>query len=64
MLKIKRIIILILFVCLLTGCQQEAQEKNIQTCVDMNGKPKITYCSGNSNVICKVECFVEKVGDE
>lgn len=54
-----KLIILVLVILLLTGCQQESQEQNIQNCKDMNGNPKITYCSGNSNVICKVECFME-----
>ena len=59
----KKIIVLIIPILLLTGCQQEAQEENVQTCKNMGGKPKITYCSGNSNMICKVECLVEKVGE-
>lgn len=57
MLKIKRLIILIIPIFLLTSCQQEAQEENVQTCKDMGGNPKITYCSGNSNMICEVECL-------
>lgn len=61
--RLKLIIMLVLFICLLTGCQQESQEENIQNCINMNGKPKITYCSGSSNTICKVECFIEKVED-
>lgn len=60
----KKLIILVISILLLTGCQQESQEQNIQNCKDMNGKPKITYCAGNSNMICKVECFIEnKVGE-
>ncbi len=58
----KKLIILVISILLLTGCQQEAQEENVQTCKDMGGNPKITYCSGNSNMICKVGCFIE-VGD-
>lgn len=65
MLKIKRIIILVIPILLLCGCQQESQEQNIENCKEMNGNPKITYCSGNSNMICKVECFInKKAGDE
>lgn len=52
-------LIILVPVLLLTGCQQESQEQNIQNCKDMNGKPKITYCTGNSNMICRVECFME-----
>lgn len=60
----KKLIILVIPILLLTGCQQESQEQNIQNCKDMNGKPKITYCTGSSNMICKVECFIEyEVGD-
>ena len=54
----KKLIILI-SILILTGCQQESQEQKIQNCKDMNGKPKITYCVGNSNTICRVECFME-----
>ena len=55
----KKSIISIISILLLTGCQQEIQEQNVQNCKDMNGKPKITYCVGSSNTICKVECFLE-----
>lgn len=58
----KKLIILIIPILLLTGCsfsQQEAQEENIKNCKDMGGNSKITYCSGSSNMICKVECFIE-----
>lgn len=64
MLKIKKIIILVMLVLLLCGCQQESQEQNIENCKEMNGSPKITYCRGNSNMICQVECFInKKVGE-
>lgn len=52
-------ILIILAIILLCGCQQQSQEENVQTCKNMGGNPKITFCSGNSNMICKVECFIE-----
>lgn len=56
----KKSIILVILILLLAGCgQQEAQEENIKNCKDRGGNPKITYCSGSSNMICKIECFIE-----
>lgn len=56
----KKPIILVILILLLAGCsQQEAQEENIKNCKDRGGNPKITYCGGSSNMICKIECFIE-----
>jgi len=59
-----KVVILILYICIiLTGCQQEANERKVEDCINRNGNPKITYCNDNQNTICEVECFIEKVGE-